>query len=350
MNGYSPADDFVRYVKAYALHANEPEKAAPYAAQLYGRASMPAILCRAAVPGVGTADLIGDPGLAASAQAAFIDAADRGTILDKLKGLLRIVAPNQPFYPAAESTIAHFTGENKPIRCSRMAFSPDSLPTRKVGSMAVVSKAVLSSTTPEADNLFGRDMKREVGLARDRKLIDPSNAGDSVTPASITNGAPSISSSGNVKIDLAEAIELFEGDFGTAAWVMHPRLAPAIGAAMGSGASTDLGLNGGILLGLRAICSAAVPMTSSGASPLMLVDAGGIAAFDEGLDLAVAESGAVELDDAPTGATDTPVGMSATIVSLFQTDCVAIRLTRRCNWKNGRPGGVVVVTGCTYGA
>jgi hypothetical protein len=83
---------------------------------------------------------------------------------------------------------------------------------------------------------------------------------------------------------------------------------------------------------------------------LTLADAAGIAAFDMGLEVAASENGTIEMDDAPAGATDTPLGMAGNVISLFQTDCVAIKCTRRTNWQNGRDGGVVVVTGCHYRA
>jgi hypothetical protein len=169
-----------------------------------------------------------------------------------------------------------------------------------------------------------------------------------VTPASVTNGAASVASSGNVADDLAAAVEAFNGDLTAAAWVMHPRAAVDIVLRTGGlGLGSDMGVRGGTLLGLPALVSQAVPLDSTG-SAITLLDPTGIAAVDQGLAFEATENGMVEVDDVPTGATDTPVAQSATPVSLFQADAMAVKVTRRVNWENARTGGVVVVTGCDY--
>ncbi len=42
-----------------------------------------------------------------------------------------------------------------------------------------------------------------------------------------------------------------------------------------------------------------------------------------------------------------PTGMTANIVSLFQADASALRVTRRVNWA-ANTGSVVVITGADY--
>lgn len=62
--------------------------------------------------------------------------------------------------------------------------------------------------------------------------------------------------------------------------------------------------------------------------------------------------GTVEMSDAPSGASDTPVtaGTGTKFVSLFQENAVGLMLVRRVNWHLADADAVVVVTGANYAA
>jgi HK97 family phage major capsid protein len=342
---YLPGLDFTRALIARSLHLN-PIEAVDYAGARWGRTSNAAMICRGAVSGMEAGDML-DGGVLATAEQAFIEAVAPMTVLGRLQGL-RMVDRNMPYYPLADSALAYWVGQSKAIRVSRAAFSRDVMRAKKVAAALVLSKEVMAATSLRAEALLRRDLLRAVAAQTDTSMFDPGNAGGDITPASITYDAVSVASSGTIEDDLAAAVAAFTGDLTAAAWVMHPRLACDIALrTKGTGLSSDLGLRGGTLLGLPAIVSQSVPLDSSGTA-LTLVDPSGITALDEGLIFEASEAGVVEMDDAPTGASDTPVAASTAIVSLFQADAMAIKVTRRTNWDNARPGGVVVVTGCDY--
>jgi hypothetical protein len=48
------------------------------------------------------------------------------------------------------------------------------------------------------------------------------------------------------------------------------------------------------------------------------------------------------MDTAPTGNTTTPTAATATIVSMFEAECSAIKVVRRCNWAMHRGLAIVV--------
>jgi len=80
-----------------------------------------------------------------------------------------------------------------------------------------------------------------------------------------------------------------------------------------------------------------------------LLDAGAIGALDTGLEVSATKEAMIEQADNPTGAGDTPTGATgASLISLFQSDSVAIKVTRRVNWQRLSQTACVVATGCDY--
>jgi hypothetical protein len=66
--------------------------------------------------------------------------------------------------------------------------------------------------------------------------------------------------------------------------------------------------------------------------------------------VAISREATIEQDDAPTGATDTPVGMTTTnATNMFQEDSTAIRLIRRLNFQKRRDTAVAYIGDAGYG-
>jgi hypothetical protein len=346
MQTYSPGLDLTRALIAKALHLAEPARAASWAAEQWGARSNAVVLTKTGISDIDAPDLLGND-LLSAAQAEFLEAVNDLTILGRLQGLRR-VKPGMPYCPLSQASQAYWRGQSKPLKASRLAFSRETLPGMSVGAMVLATKEALRAEGRGVE-LIRRDLIRALVAATDSAFIDETNNGVSgVTPAAVTYNAPAVSSSGDVADDLGAAIESFTGDLAAAAWVMHPRLAADIALRTGgAGIGADFGVRGGTLLGLPAIVSASCPTDSSGGT-ITLLDPTGIAFADEGLRFETTEQGMVELDDLPTGATDTPTSASATIISVFQVDGVLFKMTRATNWANGRTGGVVCVTGAAY--
>lgn len=336
---HRPGLDFTRSVIARCLD-DSGVAAIELAQQRFGRDV--AAITKGDIVGVEAVDVL-DAGLLTSARAEFIAAAEAMSIVGSLQGL-RIVSANLPYCPTSEAAVGYWVGESKALRVSRAAFQRASLPPLKVAAIVVASREALRSD-PRAEELFRRDLLRAVALAKDGAFINGGAGTPGETPAAINNGAVPIASVGTPEDDLAAAVAEFQGDFRTAAWIMAPQTAAAISTRLKLG--SELGLRGGVLLGLPVVVSAAVPTTSAGAT-ITLLDAGGVAAVAEDFTVAVSTAGMIEMSDDPTAATDTPAGATQAAVSLFQADAVAIRVVQRANWANGRAGGVVVIDGVAY--
>ncbi len=56
----------------------------------------------------------------------------------------------------------------------------------------------------------------------------------------------------------------------------------------------------------------------------------------------------LEMDDAPTADSIAPTGATANMVSLFQVEATAMRITQAITWKPARPNSVVQIAGVDY--
>ncbi len=347
---YAPGLSFVRSAMARAVAKNEQLDPVQYCIKRWGRETEAVRLVRSAVSG-GESSSGNWSGLTDNTNSAkeFIDAVAPMTVFGRLQNLRRVAA-NVPYVASAGSAIAYWVGESKSIPMTPQAFTRSTLAPLKIGTLAVFSNTLLANESAESEALVRRDLLLAAAILEDTAFLDPTNAGSAVSPASITHGAPTVASSGDLSDDLAQAIDAFRGDFASAAWVMSPRMAARIALATGGkGLGAGLGLRGGEMLGLPALVSTASPSTTDGGS-IALVDPTNIVAVDEGAELDLSTQATVEMDTAPSGATDTPSSATTTnLVSLFTSDSSGLRLTRRINWR-ANAGSVVVITGADYPA
>ena len=81
---------------------------------------------------------------------------------------------------------------------------------------------------------------------------------------------------------------------------------------------------------------------------VVLVNASDIFVADDGdIQIDASREASLEMSDAPTGDSITPTGVS--LVSMFQTNTVAIRAERVINWLRGRSQSVAYLTSADWG-
>ena len=351
--------DFVRLViakcAAFAQGAQLSEQRQAelaIAAKRWGDRSSVVTMLRTAVPGASAggwgAELVDD---SAAAAVEFFTLAQQGTIVAKLEGLRR-VPRRVPFVAISSGATAYWRGAGKATPISRMAFDRDTLDTLGMGCLVVLPSELVQDASPEAEALIRGDLLRAVTELLDSTFIDPTNAGVAgATPRSVTYGAPSVASTGDLADDCEEAIGKFAGSLATASWVMNPRLAAQIGIrAGGRGVGADVGARGGVMAGLPVIVSESCAHDSD-AGTISLVDGAGIVLAEEpGISVSTTDTATIEQDNAPTGASDTPAAASATLVSLWQSDSVGVKAVVRANWAKARAGSVVTITAAAYPA
>jgi len=103
----------------------------------------------------------------------------------------------------------------------------------------------------------------------------------------------------------------------------------------------DITMMGGTFEGLPVIASEYVPTVTGGAI-VILANASDIWVADDGqVVLDASREASLQMDDAPTNNSVVPT--ATTMVSMFQTNSVAMRAERWINWQKRRPAAVQVL-------
>lgn len=313
--------------------------AANIAERHFGKGSGPhAFLQKAAVPAAYTADSGGwAEDLAEPVGRTFIEMVNERSVFGRMKA--RPAPLNTRLVGVASGSTAFWRGEARPIPLSAMTLEASTLAPLSVTSMLVTTKELMRLGDPAAEAFLISDARRAMIEALDVALLDPANSGtNGVKPAAITTGITAIDANGITDVEylLKAAVDDFEGDFATACWVATP----ATFTSLHDFTRPLIGPNGGELLGLPAYASRHVPASASG-EHLFLIDGEGIAAGDLGVEIGVAEHASLEMLDASLLQNAT-TGAGAQMVSLWQSDCIAIRIIRHLNWAAVRPSVAVI--------
>lgn len=249
----------------------------------------------------------------------------------------------------------YWVGEGAPKPLTKFDFENITLRWNKVANIAVLTQELIRFSDPAAEVLV-RDALAAALLARlDQDFIDPAkSANGNVSPASITNGVTPITSTGN-DVDAVNAdISAVMGAFITAnntpqtgVWIMSSVRALALSLMkepLGNRAFPEVNMNGGTFAGLPVIVSQYVPNDI-----VILVNAGDVfLADDGGVSIDSSRETSLQMDNAPTNNSGAPTATQ--LVSMFQTNSVALRAERYITWKRRRPSGVQVLTGVAWGS
>ncbi len=317
-----------------------------FAEKHYGLRSSVVQMLKADVSGaeLGDADY---PTVIADAGAEFAETVDTLTLL---RSGLTMVPAGVPFAAAVTDPGAAWIGAGKGIPVSNGVLDRATLFPMRVASLVVLSNEWLEGSDARMEQMILRMMQRASRKAIDLAIADPSNSGDADTPASITSGATPIASAGDLADDVEAALDAYQGSISTACWWMSSALGAQAGLRAGAfGAGASLGALGGVLAGLPAFCSDAIPSDTSG-SPLILLDRASVALVDQGYEVRRAQSATIEMSTAPSGNSITPVGAGTgtKFVSMFQENATAILVTRRASWILANPDAVVVIADANY--
>lgn len=245
---------------------------------------------------------------------------------------------------------ASWVGQGKAKPLTRFDFESITFGFSKVAAIAVLTDELIRFSNPAADALVRNSLAEAVIARLDADFVNPAKAEvANVSPASITNGAQQIPSSGSPDTDSTNAFQVFI-DAGLqptgGVWLMSSTTALALSKrknALGQKEYPDMTMFGGTFEGLPAIVSQYV------GNLLVLVNAPDIyLADDGGVAVDMSREASLEMESEPTGDSVTPTPTE--MVSMFQTNSVAIRAERWINWKRRRTAAVAVITGVNYSA
>jgi HK97 family phage major capsid protein/HK97 family phage prohead protease len=359
--------EFARYVKCLAMAKGNTTQAYEIAKAQYPEQPRIQTVLKAAVAAGTTTDATWAGSLVDYQQFAgdFVDYLRPQTIVGKfgqggIPNLMRV--PFNVRIPGQTSGgSAAWVGEGAPKPLTRFDFANVELRWAKVANIAVLTDELVRFSNPAADSLVRDALAAAIIERIDIDFIDPAKAAvTNVSPASITNGVTPITSAGGTAADIRTDVQAVFRQFISAnmsptngVWIMNSTTALALSQfrnALGQREFDGITMMGGTFEGMPVIVSQYVSGgTGSPAedSLLILVNASDIYLADDGqVVVDASREASLQMLDNPTNHSGT--GTPTTMVSMFQTNSIAIRAERFINWQRRRAAAVAYVSGVAY--
>ncbi len=279
----------------------------------------------------------------------FIELLRARTFMNQISGWRRV-----PFKVSVPRQTAGGTGywvpegNFKPVTSA--AFDRVTLDNHKIAAISAITMELARLSTPDADNLVLNDLLNAVAERRDLSLLDPALAAAANTnPASLTNGVTATVASGTdaaaLRADLRAMIGAYlsaNNDIAGGTLVMSQALALSIGMmrnALDQQEFPGLSMNGGTLEGIPVVTTQNSPagqITMIKPSEVMLAE-------DDSISLDTSTEASLVMDDDPQAVVD-----PRPMVSMWQTNQIALRAEQMITWTKARPGAVQLITGAAY--
>jgi HK97 family phage prohead protease len=351
-----------RMNSALSITRGEFLSPAEFAARMYGPDSnVVGVLTKANVPAGATvagnwaANLIGAE---TGALADFVAYLRPMTILGRfgVGGIpgLRQVPFRTPLITETGGGAAWWVGEGKAKPLTSFSYTRTTLTPLKVATICALTEECIRDSSPKADTIVRDSLVAALRERLDLDFITPTKAAVAgVSPASITNGAPTIVSSGDdadaIRLDVRSLLAKFtaaNNPPSAGVFIMGSSNAAALAMMvnpLGQPEFPTMSPTGGSLFGMPVIASDYV-----GAAIVVLVNASDIYEADDGeVAVDMSREASLEMTDAPTGSSITPTATS--LVSLWQTNTVGIRAERTINWMRRRTPSVAYLTSADWG-
>lgn len=268
---------------------------------------------------------------------------------------LRLVPFNISIPAQTTGGEGYWTGEAQGKGLTKFDFTEITLRWAKVANIAVLTEELLRFSNPAAEVLV-RDSLAAALIARlDIDFVNPAKAEvANVSPASITNGVTAIVSSGKdadaVRVDIKALFGAFiaaNNAPNTGVFLMSAVRALALSLMLnplGQSEFPGLTMAGGVLFGLPVIVSQYIASDT-----VVLLNASDILLADDGVvTIDASREVSLQMDSAPTQASGT-TAVPTPVVSMWQTNSVAVRAERWITWKRRRTSAVALLSGVEWG-
>lgn len=254
----------------------------------------------------------------------------------------------------------YWVGQGAPKPVTSFQVAPTTLTWAKVANIAVLTEEIVRFSSPSAEALVRDELARSLIERLDTDFIDPAKAAvANVSPASITNGLSALTSAGtsadNARTDLQNLLEQFilnNIDPTSLVLIMPSTLALALSVqvnSLGQPEFPGLTMRGGTLLGIPVITSQYAANQSGAGNLVVAVNASDIFLSDDGqVTIDMSRETSLQMADNPTNNSATATG--ASLVSMFQTNSIALRAERFINWARRRTGAVAYMDDVNWGS
>lgn len=253
----------------------------------------------------------------------------------------------------------YWVGQGAPKPLTKFDFDNILLTWAKVANIAVLTDELVRFSNPAADVLVRNALAEALQARLDTDFVDPTKAVvANVSPASITNGLTAIASTGvdadAIRVDVAAVMAPFIAANLTptnGVWIMAATTALRLSLmrnSLGQKEFPDITMLGGYFEGLPVIVSQYVHNSTSGGAMVILANASDIYLSDDGgVTIDASREASLQMLDNPTNASSD--GTATTMVSMFQTNSIAIRAERMINWKKRRSAAVAYLDSVHWG-
>lgn len=255
---------------------------------------------------------------------------------------------------------AQWVGQGKAKPLTKFEFGSTSIPFTKVAAISVLTQELVRFSDPSAERLV-RDSLADAVIARvDSDLFDPDIAAVSgVNPAGLLNGvSPVAGPATNAAADVQTAINGLWAAWDSTFLGMSPayfttpavaRFLSGLRDASGVRYYPEVTQTGGSINGVPVRTSQYLANNGgSGGSPFILADESEVFLADDGsVTLDASQEASLEMSDAPAHNSTTPTG--ASLVSMWQTNSIALRCERFIWWGLRRTGAVQWIDGFPIG-
>ena len=357
---------FTRYVKALILARSNPYHALQIVESkkdwMDNTPQVATVLRAAVVAGDTTtsgwaSELVYNQNLVAE----FIELLRPMTIIGRIPGLTRVPF-NVRMAGQDSGSTAYWVGPGAPVPLSKLNTLEVTLGIAKAAGMIVLTEELVRSSDPSAELIVRNDLTRSIAQFLDVQFVAPDYAEvANVSPASITNGVAPIAASGTntaaIRTDVKTLFDAFIADNldpTGAVWIMTNSQALAFSLVqntLGQAEFPGITMNGGTFFGLPVIASQSAKQVGSPVSGegnlLILANAPDIMLADDGqVVVDASREASLQMLDNPTNNSQTAT--ATTMVSMFQTNSVALRATRFINWKKKRSTAVRYIKDAAY--
>ncbi|ADG17048.1 hypothetical protein BC1002_3003 [Paraburkholderia atlantica] len=317
---------FIKAMRCLARADGDPVAAVEIARRDYSEGPVIGLLQKAVI--VDTSDLGGDAAWR-GAMAEFMAGAGFYDLLPRIDAIspLHTIPLRTRVLVQDEDPVALWTGEGEPVVVSGASFTETKVEPQKACGLITVTKEVVALATDAAEASLTRSLQRAVAKLTSAAAFAAAPVPGA--PASLLVDAVEVSSTGDVRADMAALTAAFEGDIERAVLVMSSNTAMSLCVQPSLvGSAAGLGVKGGVFCGLPVVASSAL---ADGL--LALVDAGGIAYGDGGVELDVATQADVTID--------------GVMHSLWAENLVGYLARRFVAWQ-AAPGSIAYLSGAAW--
>jgi HK97 family phage major capsid protein len=293
----------------------------------------------------------------------FIEYLRPMTLLGKIQGW-RNVPFNVRVGGMDGGATGYWVGQGLAVPVSRPTSTSVSLGITKVGGLCVITKELAMLSTPSAEAMVRGDLARTLQQTADTALIDPNNGGSTnVKPASLIYGVTARQASGTdfaaFKADWKALTSNFYSNnipLAGAVIVMKEELAEALSLMVTSlglpqfPSMQDWAAGNGRLMG-RPVFTTQVADTTG--SPdfdnlLILIQPNQVFLADDGsAAVEASDQVSIEMDDGPSNKSSA-TATGGSLVSMFQTESIAIKAIRHVNWTKARSASCQFIRSAAY--